>query len=167
MRVAKIVMWGCDYLQKTKPTIYIGYQLKDGERIEHLLIKKTENGLKRIRLRAECDKCILGRLIKSSKLVAMPVIIGEKNKRKMIKFIVLYNREIQKLLTKHREQLVDVEIISIRRVMLTDRQREVLVLAANGTGTSPTRIASKLNISRQAAQKILYNLVRKLAVIVS
>ncbi len=167
MRVAKIVMWGCDYLQKVSPTTYIGYQLKNSEKIEHLLIRKTDKGLKRIRLRADCSRCILGKLIRTSKLVAMPVIVGERKGKKIIKFIVLYNREVRKLLATHRDQLVDIEITSIRRVVLTDRQREVLMLAANGVGTSPTRIASKLNISRQAAQKIIHNLVRKLAVIVS
>ncbi len=163
MRVARIVMWGCQAFQSLRPQAYVGYRLLSDGRIEHLLIRKGY-GLETVKLRMECDECILGKLLKSSTLVSMPIVLDDGRR---LRFLVAYNHETKRLIARHRDQLDTIEILDLRRVVLTKKQRQVLRLAANGTGTSPTKIADKLGVSRQAAQKLLQNLVRKISTIMA
>jgi DNA-binding CsgD family transcriptional regulator len=156
-------MWGCEAFQRAYPTAYVGYQILDDGRIEHLLLSEN-SGLKRVKLKMDCDKCVLGRLVKSSKLVSMPTVLDDGKK---IRFVTTYNREVKRILSEHRSQLVSVEVLDLRSVVLTRRQRELLRIVANGAGTSPSRVAVRLGVSRQAAQKLLTNLVKKIATIMA
>lgn len=84
------------------------------------------------------------------------------NDGSLIRFHVLYTREAERLLAAHKGQVVSLEIISPGNLLLTKRQEEALILAAvNGTA-SPTLIARKLGISRQAASKLLSKALKKL-----
>ncbi len=156
-------MWGCEAFQRAHPVAYVGYQILDDGRIEHLLLSDS-NGLRKVKLKMDCNKCVLGRLVKSSKLVSMPTVLDDG---KRIRFMALYNREVKRILSEHRDQLVGVDVLDLRSVVLTRRQRELLRVVANGAGTSPSRVAVKLGVSRQAAQKMLHNLVKKIATIMS
>lgn len=161
MKVARITMWGCEAFQRVCPSAYVGYQMLGDGRIEHLLLK--DKGGVKVRLRLDCEDCVLGRLLKSSKLVSMPAVVdGVK-----VRFMTIYNREVRRVLSQHKHQLVNVEVLDLRSVVLTRRQRELLRVVADGAGTSPSRVARRLGVSRQAAQKLLNNLVRKIATIIS
>jgi DNA-binding CsgD family transcriptional regulator len=160
VRALRVTIIGCEALKKVKPAAYLGYKLLEDGRIEHLLLKGRRRA---VRVRVRCDECVLSRILKASALLSMPVVVDGY----LVRFLVLETREVAKLLEESRGRVVSVERVEVEDLVLTDRQRYVLKLAADGGGASPSRIAWKLGVTRQAAQKLIKTALRKVSMLLT
>ena len=121
----------------------------------------SEGGRPRIvRFRKSCSDCVLGTLIKRSAVIAPPVLVDNGRR---VRFIAIFNKAVRTLLKS--EKLAGVEIIDVRSVTLTSKQRLALKIVADVSTTS--RVATELKVSRQAARKLLSRLMKKLAILMS
>ncbi len=160
MRALRVTLVGCEALRRAGARAYLGYRLLDDGRIEHVLVRGRRRA---VRIRVRCDDCVLGRLLKASALVSMPVIVEGR----LVRFLVLETREVERLLRESGDRVVSVEPVEVDDLVLTERQRRVLRLAADGGGLSPSRIAARLGVTRQAAQKLLRAALRKVSALLA
>ncbi len=157
MRVLKIVMKQCEILRSLDAVGYVGSRLGGCVKfIEHAVM--TREGIKRVR--APCHSCVLAKLYRASFVLGYPVITSDG----LIRFLVLKNRLVQRILREHERDLVSVEELDYREVILTPRQRETLHHMALD-GTSITRIARALGVTKPAALKLARRSLRKLALL--
>lgn len=160
VRALRITMVGCEALQRVKPRAYLGYRILEDGRIEHHLVR----GRRRlVRLRVDCDRCVLGRLLKASAVVSTPVVIDGR----LVRFLVLDSREARRIVGETPSRLVSVEQVELENLVLTDRQRHALRLAADGAGPTPSRLARALGVTRQAAQRLLKTVLRKASILLT
>ncbi len=157
MKVARITMKPCHRLRRLRPKNYIGYRVS-GETVEHYVTTRTGDHVK---LRLRCDDCFFGKLVKTSYIVSPPVLYDGH-----IKFLVVYTNAVRRLVSKHREQLLGVEIMDSRNVILTDKQRAVFRLISSN-GHRPSTIARNWGVSRTAVHKTIKTALRKIAVMLS
>lgn len=157
MRVARVTMKPCRKLEETYACRYLGFRLANGDKIEHYL---EENNGKRIKLRVPCNNCVLGRLLRTSFLVSIPVIVNENGSRRL-RFLVVVNGVVRRLLMEYSSQLDEVEIDDARNYYLTPRQAEALKLLSNGANTV-SGLSRKLGISKVAASKLIKRGLRKI-----
>ncbi len=156
MKALRVTMHVCQRLASLKPRAYIGYRIVDENTIKHLVLV----GRRRLaKVRVDCSECVLGKLMKTSTLLSMPVLEGE-----LVRFIVLDTPALHRMLQNHGGRVVGVEPISISNIVLTEKQRKILQPAASASPT-PSRIAAALGVTRQAAQRLLRQVVRKLSTV--
>lgn len=151
----------CELLKAISPSLYLGFELVDDGCIEHFLMTKGCKEFRRLRI--ECENCMLGRLIRSSALLSSPMIV----KQKAIRFLVLYNLSVRKILSDYRDQLIDLEVIDLRKVVLTEKQKQVLRMAGDGIGLSTSTLARRLGVSKPAARKLVRRTLCKVSFIMT
>ncbi len=154
MKLAVITMKQCPVAASAKPKAYLGFRCT-ASYVEHLL----ESSKGPARIRRECRGCVLAGIVEGSYLVSTPIVFEDGR----IRFIAVYNNAVRRLLQRHRDQLVSVEIVDSRSLLLTPRQRRLIALMAENP--SPSRLASILGVTRPSASKAVRRVLRKLSLL--
>ena len=157
MKIARVTLKPCQRLTRLNPKAYIGYQL-NGHTVEHLVIADNQGHKSTVSLKVHCGECLFCHFLKTTKIVGTPTL--EDHGR--IRFTILYTGTARRLINRHRDRLESLEVYDYRSTILTEKQRKAIQIAAE-EGLSPTRVAEKLGVSRQAAGKLLRKAMAKIA----
>ena len=157
MKVARITMRPCQQLRRLGPKNYIGYRV-NGDTVEHYVTTRSGGHVK---LRLRCDDCFFAKLVKSSYIVSPPVLHDG-----YIRFLAVYTNAVRRLVSRHKDQLLSIDIMDSRNVILTDKQRAVFRLISR-SGHRPSTIARNWGVSRTAVHKTIKTALRKIAVMLS
>ncbi|MEB3850982.1 MAG: hypothetical protein LRS49_00165 [Desulfurococcales archaeon] len=154
MKALLVTALPCDEVRKLKPESHLGFRTLGCDEIEHLIV----SGGRALRTRRKCDECLLGVLIRSSYVLSGPVITPEG----LVRMAAIDKPSVRRALRIHRRQLVSLEEVDVRNLVLTPRQRVAFSLLASDAGNI-AGVARALGISKVAAWKLVRKSLRKIA----
>ena len=158
MRALLVSARPCEAVARIGAEGYVGFKIIGCSMVEHALLK----GGRVVRVSRRCEECVFGRLVRASLVIGRPSLTP----RGLMKFVVADTREARRVLRESVGQVVSVEEVDVRGVVLSQRQAEALSLMADGAG-GVAGVARALGISKVAAWKLVKKGLRKLALAVA
>jgi len=155
MKLLRLEMWQCERVRREEAGYLATHFGRCPLYIEHLIT--SGNSVKRVRV--GCENCVLAKLYRASYVVGSPVLTPDGR----IRFYVRKDKKVKRIIEEHIDDLISVEEVDHREVVLTPRQREAIRLLASGEASNITRLAAKLGISKPAALRLVRRSLRKLA----
>ena len=157
MKLLRVVLRQCERTRRLEARDHLGVRLASCPRkIEHLVVAK--GGVKQVSV--PCSDCVLAKLYAST-FVASPPTVREDGS---IQFIVRAGKAVDRLLSQHRDMVLEVEELDYRRVLLTPRQRTALRLLASGEAKGISGLAEKLRVNKSTASRIYRRMLEKIMV---
>ncbi len=144
----------CEQVRELGPEGYLGFRTLNCEAIEHLIVSKGRV----VRARRKCDDCVLGQLARHGFILSNPTITSEG----FIRMASTDSAGVRRILRKYRHQIVAVEEIDLRGLILTPKQRMAVALLADGA-SNISGVARALGISKTAAWKLVKKSIKKIA----
>jgi len=152
MEFLKVVLRTCPRVPRDAYA-HLGFHMRNG-RVIHLVA--TPRGVEKVV--ARCDECVFYQLASSGYIFG-----GVKLSEGRITVIVTGNGAVKKIL-RNSPQVVKVEEVSYKNLILTEKQRNALLHLAMGKGAGD--LAKELGVSRVAALKLIKRALKKVALLV-
>ncbi|QOJ79029.1 LuxR family transcriptional regulator [Infirmifilum lucidum] len=150
MKYLKVISRTCP---RVPPDAYahLGFRLQGG-RVVHLVA--TSRGVEQVSL--YCDECLFFRLSTCG------YVYNVKVSRGLVTFVVAKNSAVRKLL--RNTQVLRVEEVSHKDLLLTEKQRDALLQVAMGRKLGD--LARELSVSKVAVHKLVKRALRKVALLI-
>ncbi|MFP3266385.1 MAG: bacteriocin [Thermoproteus sp.] len=153
MEFIRVYLRPCSALPRDA-VAHLGFRVEGG-RVRHIVL--TARGA--VAVSKRCDDCVFYRLMSSSYVRGAPSIDNG-----VIKVIVADTRGARRVLAEHRGQVISVTPVKRSSLVLTYKQREVLLALANGDSISI--LARSSSRSKVAVYKLFRKALRKVVELV-